>query len=179
MKSSILPVFPQRDPVLWNQFLRCLQVNNGNDHLCGPDFVPLEHEFHYSQNLSNKIEKGSLIVFSEVRQGDSEPVFVGFDNLDVVRKRAQFFYAMSEKSLGSKEYISAFTGAIKYGFVNLDLRRITTFVAGNSLNVQTTFNSFGFKKEGVLREYLGSAKSFDDLVVYGILRSECLLNFEV
>jgi len=59
--------------------------------------------------------------------------------------------------------------AFDYPFNHCKYRRLTGYVASKNLEAQRLDEHLGFKREGYLREMLID----DDVIVYGMLKSEC------
>lgn len=177
MQTEYKFLTPYSDADIWLRFLNQLYSNSGNDQMGGPDWAPLPHEHQYGLQLKRRIVSRRLIVlYKEVADNDIL-MFSGLDDLDYVRKRARFIYLLPNGIEEKKVYNFLFQNVLKYAFECLNFRRLTAFLPLGSNNIQTTLSSFGFKKEGILREYIGNVDKYEDIVIYGILRNECLLNF--
>ncbi len=61
---------------------------------------------------------------------------------------------------------------IKFGFLELNLHRIELSVLANNLRALRLYESFGFVKEGVLRQYQYKNGQYIDLIIMAILRQE-------
>lgn len=66
----------------------------------------------------------------------------------------------------TKELLRA---AFEYPFIQLGYRRLTGYVPAKNWEARRLDEHLGFKKEGVLRDFLKD----DDVIVYGMLKSEC------
>lgn len=66
----------------------------------------------------------------------------------------------------TKQFLFA---AFDYPFRQLGYKRLTGYVASRNLEAQRLDEHLGFKREGYLREMLPD----DDVIVFGMLRSEC------
>lgn len=67
----------------------------------------------------------------------------------------------------TRSYLSA---CFRYPFVQLQCRRVTGLVRADNLAAQHFDEHLGFKHEGLLRE---GCNDGTDLILYGMLRSEC------
>jgi RimJ/RimL family protein N-acetyltransferase len=74
--------------------------------------------------------------------------------------------AVPGRSWATKAFVRA---AFEYPFNQLGYRRLTGYVAAKNLEAQRLDEHLGFKREGYLREMLPD----DDVIVYGMLKSEC------
>lgn len=79
--------------------------------------------------------------------------------------------AMHVASDGSRRWMTkSFLRAVfHYPFVKLGVRRVTGYVPASNEAAQTFDEHIGFVREGVMRE----AAHGEDVIVYGMLRSEC------
>lgn len=59
--------------------------------------------------------------------------------------------------------------AFEYPFVQLGYKRLTGYVPAKNFAAQRLDEHLGFKREGLLREFLYD----DDVIVYGLLKREC------
>ncbi|KWX88770.1 hypothetical protein AMQ83_04650, partial [Paenibacillus riograndensis] len=59
---------------------------------------------------------------------------------------------------------------LDYGFAVMGLNRIEAFCHPDNLRAQRLFQSLGFQREGLLREYRHTDAGFQDVVLYALLR---------
>lgn len=79
--------------------------------------------------------------------------------------------AMSFAAVPGRRWLTrAYLATIfRYPFVQLGVRRVTGFIASRNTNSIRFAEHLGAKREGLMRDALPD----DDLLVYGLLRSEC------
>lgn len=79
---------------------------------------------------------------------------------------------MHVASDGSRHWITpAFLGAVfRYPFIQLGCRRVTGLVRADNFAAQRFDEHLGFRREGMMRE--GTTDGCD-LILYGMLKSEC------
>ena len=61
---------------------------------------------------------------------------------------------------------------INYGFKQFDLHRIEAEVMPNNMGSERLLEKLGFKKEGVLREWMCWNDNLYDITMYSLLRSD-------
>ena len=61
---------------------------------------------------------------------------------------------------------------VEYGFETLDLHRIQAFVLPTNIGSVRVLEKLGFRREGVLRDYVLKWGEFQDRAIYGLLRGE-------
>ncbi|QQZ63133.1 GNAT family N-acetyltransferase [Paenibacillus sonchi] len=59
---------------------------------------------------------------------------------------------------------------LDYGFAVMGLNRIEAFCHPDNIRAQRLFQSLGFQREGLLREYRHTDAGFQDVVLYALLR---------
>ncbi|MNC76580.1 ribosomal-protein-S5-alanine N-acetyltransferase [compost metagenome] len=59
---------------------------------------------------------------------------------------------------------------LDYGFTVMGLNRIEAFCHPDNIRAQRLFQSLGFQREGLLREYRHTDAGFQDVVLYALLR---------
>ena len=74
--------------------------------------------------------------------------------------------AIEGKRWMTRQFLKA---GFSYPFVQLGVQRVTGYVPSRNLLAQHFDEHLGFRREGVLRHALPT----EDLIVYGMLRSEC------
>ncbi len=62
--------------------------------------------------------------------------------------------------------------ALRYGFERLELNRISMGAQADNAPSQRRIEKAGFKREGVLRNYLYKDGKFTDVVLYSMLQAE-------
>jgi RimJ/RimL family protein N-acetyltransferase len=81
-------------------------------------------------------------------------------------------------SIGEKEYWNHGYGTeaasllMDYGFDQLNLHRISSFVFAKNERSRRLHRKLGFQEEGMQREIVYRNGEFNDLVVYGLLKNE-------
>jgi tRNA-Thr(GGU) m(6)t(6)A37 methyltransferase TsaA len=98
-----------------------------------------EIRFSITRPGQDRIPIGSVI-FSRIHRGAMSACFVG--------------YTLDQSEQGNGYMTEALSAALRYMFVDQDLRRIAaTFVVGNDRSANV-LNRCGFKHEGIARDYL-------------------------
>ena len=86
--------------------------------------------------------------------------------------RAELGYWIAKEYWNQGYCTEASKAILKYGFLELDLHRITaTHIISNPASGKV-MEKIGMKKEGVLREHVIKWDKYEDVVSYGILRKE-------
>ncbi|SIQ98409.1 hypothetical protein SAMN05920897_12110 [Alkalispirochaeta americana] len=107
--------------------------------------------------------------------GHSEEFLLGLDRISPWNGRAQLFWWASRDQQQRKILAEPLKCLVQYAFLVLHLRRLSVLVESGPM--ETTIRSFGFAKEGTLREWAfvpGDGEYFD-VGVFGCLRQECLV----
>lgn len=87
--------------------------------------------------------------------------------------QAQLAYMLHPAYWGKGYMHEALPELLQVGFSQLELRRITAMVAVSNVRSQKLLESFGFRKEGILKEAEKlSDDCYHDMVLYAILKKE-------
>lgn len=95
--------------------------------------------------------------------------------LDITTKhqRAQFYITIGEKQFwGRRIADEVIPLVLRYGFTELNLRRIYLYTLPNNGRARKVYERNGFKREGVLRGHHYCVGEFQDLTVHSVLRHE-------
>jgi len=130
-------------------------------------------EEKWIENLGNQQNRAVFVI--EAIEGESgKPIgSIGLDNINPKDHNATFGIAIGEKDYWSKGYgTEAARLLVNYGFEQLNLHRINSFVIGFNERSVRMHKSVGFKEEGRQREWVFKNGKYHDHVVFGILRGE-------
>ncbi|WP_410513363.1 GNAT family protein [Paenibacillus sp. BR2-3] len=61
---------------------------------------------------------------------------------------------------------------LDYGFGIMGLNRIEVLCHPDNSRAERLFTSLGFRQEGILRQYRHTASGFQDVILYGLLRTD-------
>jgi ribosomal-protein-alanine N-acetyltransferase len=97
----------------------------------------------------------------------------GFHNWQARHNRAELGYAMCLDHYRQKGYMKeALKLIVAYGFEQMDLNRIESFIGpGNTPSIKLA-EGLGFTKEGLLRGHYNKNGELQDSACYGLLRHE-------
>ncbi|NLJ57306.1 MAG: GNAT family N-acetyltransferase [Tissierellia bacterium] len=128
----------------------------------------VDKTFHYYEN------SGKSIVFA-VRKENKTIGIAGFDDIIKANKVATLFIGLGDKNQRGKGYgTETMKLLLNYGFNELNLHRIQLNVLSFNEGAIALYSKLGFKKEGVLREFVLREGKRYDLFYYGLLKEEWL-----
>ena len=128
----------------------------------------VDKTFHYYEN------SGKSIVFA-VRKENKTIGIAGFDDIIKANKVATLFIGLGDKNQRGKGYgTETMKLLLNYGFNELNLHRIQLNVLSFNEGAIALYSKLGFKKEGVLREFVLREGERYDLFYYGLLKEEWL-----
>ena len=116
----------------------------------------------------------AMLVIEAVEGTDKKPIgSIGLSNIHPKDHHAIFGIAIGEKDYWSKGYgTEAARLIIRYGFEQLNLRRINSFAISFNERSLRLHLRVGFKEEGRQRESCYRNGAYHDHVVFGLLRKE-------
>lgn len=92
---------------------------------------------------------------------------------DVSIDQAQIAYILHPLYWGKGYMREALLELLKVGFHQLELRRVIAYVSVDNIRSQKLLESFGFRKEGILKEAEKlSDGCYHDMVLYAMLKKE-------
>jgi UDP-4-amino-4,6-dideoxy-N-acetyl-beta-L-altrosamine N-acetyltransferase len=99
---------------------------------------------------------------------------VGLTRIDGRSRNAEWgrFMIGEKKNLGKGYGLEALYLSAQYAFSHLNLHRLYLKVFAWNKNARAMYESFGFKKEGTLREHVFRNGKYHDVVIYGLLAHE-------
>ena len=128
-----------------------------------------------AQVAADLLEKSSnTIVFAIRTAGDGALIgTVGFYEIEWANQGAWLGMGIGERDAWDQGYgTEALHLALRYGFDELNLHRITLTVIAYNERAIALYERTGFQREGVLREFgLRDGRRYD-LYLYGLVRSE-------
>ena len=125
--------------------------------------------------MSEEKHKRSFSFFIKNIQTDSLVGLVNIKNIDATIKKCEIGYFISELCAG-KGIVSKFTSeVVTFCFEELQINKVFLRVAPENIGSQKVAIKNGFLKEGVLREeYLGFQDVYEDVMYFGLLKTEYL-----
>ncbi|MGD1319622.1 GNAT family N-acetyltransferase [Chryseobacterium sp. 2R14A] len=97
----------------------------------------------------------------------------GFHSWNPQHHRAEVGYALNSDEFKNKGYMKEALGkVIEYGFHQIELNRIEALIDENNTPSKKLLEYFGFTKEGIIREHYHVGGTFEDSVLYSLLKSE-------
>ena len=101
----------------------------------------------------------------------------GYDDIIKSNETATLFIGIGNKHLRGKGYgKEALAILLDYGYNTMDLHRIQLNVLGFNVSAIKLYESAGFKKEGIFREFVLRDKERYDMFLYGLLKNEWNIN---
>jgi ribosomal-protein-alanine N-acetyltransferase len=100
----------------------------------------------------------------------------GLHNWYPEHNRAEIGYMINSDSYKQKGFMTeAVAALLDYGFNTVGLRRIEALVSPGNIPSIRILESYGFTKEGLLREHYNKGGTIEDSALYSLLKSEYLL----
>jgi RimJ/RimL family protein N-acetyltransferase len=99
--------------------------------------------------------------------------WIDLKNIDMLNKHAELGIAIGDKNYWGKGYgLSAMAEMLNYGFTHLGLNKIWLRVEVDNQKAIKSYESFGYKEEGILRQDRLRKGHFVDRYRMSILKSE-------
>jgi UDP-4-amino-4,6-dideoxy-N-acetyl-beta-L-altrosamine N-acetyltransferase len=134
-----------------------------------PKHIGLEQEW-INHIMVDKSDRAAI--FMVVVEGQ-EIGFVQLSNIDWISKNCYFGIAICESSWRGKGYAKRIMNLLfDYGFNHLNIHKISLEVTSFNENSIQLYESFGFQKEGTLRQHYFWNGKHHDVHLYGLLNSE-------
>ncbi len=123
-------------------------------------------------------------IFSDYENSEKSKVFAvrtdssiigvaGFDDIIKENQVATLFIGLGNESERNKGYGSeAMKLLLEYGFENFNFHRIQLNVLEFNVGAIALYEKFGFKKEGIFREFVLRDGKRYNLLLYGLLENE-------
>jgi ribosomal-protein-alanine N-acetyltransferase len=119
-----------------------------------------------------KFEAGESIHFAIILKSTRELVGAIGLIIDKGFNRGELGYWIGKKYWNRGYCTEAARAVMGYGFNQLFLHKITSSHFARNLSSGKVLCKIGMKKEGFLKKHIVKNNSYEDLVVYGILRKE-------
>lgn len=97
---------------------------------------------------------------------------IGYDSLDIKNRRAEIGYDLNPHYWNQGFTTEAISKVIKFGFEKLDINRISAVVLLENEASLKLLEKSGFKKEGILRDYVIQDDYPKDVEVLSLLKRE-------
>ncbi len=122
---------------------------------------------------SDENNNESFSFFIRDKKTDKLIGLVNIKNIDKLVKKCEIGYFISEQRAG-KGIISKFTSeVVTYCFEVLQMNKVFLRIAPENIGSQRVALNNGFQKEGILRqEYLGFEGSYEDVMYFGLLKTD-------
>lgn len=127
---------------------------------------------YYEYLLDSKTD----IVFAIIDKSDEKHIGnIGIHNIDYIHRRCEIGIIIGENNQRGKGIAKLCIDKMKdYIFNTLNLRRITIFIMHENIASIKSFESCGFIKEGIMKEYYYKNGKYFDSIVYGLIEKENL-----
>jgi RimJ/RimL family protein N-acetyltransferase len=98
---------------------------------------------------------------------------IGLHKIDYIHRRAEVGIVIGEKDCWGKGYASRSVECIRdYAFNVLNLHRLTALIMKGNESSYKVFTKYGFKEEGVLRNYFYKNGKYLDAHIVGCVRDD-------
>jgi len=169
--SVFLRALEMDDYVLINQWRNDPEINR---YLCGNVFlVSSERE---KKSIENKIHDDSKQIYLGVCDSETRQLvgYVSINNLDLRNLKAEWGGTL----IGDKNYLGKGVGKeasalmLRFLFDQYPIHKCYGYCLEEHPASEKLFLSFGFKKEGVLRDDVYKNGAFKNILLFSILRDE-------
>lgn len=160
------------------------EVTEYNSHGLFP-FNPLTDAENYA-TTSNRIAWAILCMKEKNSMTKEYPISnlelkhignVVTDSIDFIHRSGEITCVIGEPNYWNKGIMSwAVELMCLHCFVNLGLNRIWSGTTEYNIGMQKVFEKLGFKKEGIFRQGMWLHNKFVDVITYGLLKQELILN---
>jgi len=143
--------------------------------------VPLPHPYedgmaeYWIGTHQERYEKGELVSFAIVLRATQ--ALVGAIDLEISQQHenGEIGYWLGKSFWGQGYATEAARAVLRYGFEVMGLHRIhANYLTRNQASTKV-LQKLGMREEGCLRQHLKHRGGFEDMGIYGILRSEWAL----
>lgn len=117
-------------------------------------------------------QRGEQAVFGIIRPQEDAILGVVSFQLNGEHRRGDLGYWIGIPHWGNGYCTEAARMLLRYGFEELDLHRVTASHVARNPASGRVMRKIGMSKEGFLRGHVQKWDRFEDVVVYGLLRSE-------
>lgn len=113
------------------------------------------------------------VIYAIVDQGDEAVGHVGLYQIDHRVRKAEFAILIGRAELHGRGIGKAVTKfMLDFGFLDLNLNKISLTVLANNERAQSLYRSLGFVEEGILRQEQFRNGTYLDVVLMSLLREE-------
>jgi len=167
-KKVILRGFEEKDIEKMVQWRNDPDMNR---HFFEYEPSTIEKQRRWLETLSSRHDERFFVISN--RRGEVIGT-VGLAKIDCRSRNAEWgrFVIGDKKYLGKGYGLEAMYLSAQYAFTHLNLHRLYLKVFAWNKNARAMYESFGFRKEGTLREHVFRDGRYHDIVVYGILVDE-------
>ncbi len=132
----------------------------------------VEEKNRFAKGLTT-FNKSFKFFFVVEKQSNKTIGWCGYHTWYVTHDRAEIGYMIySDEYMGKGYMTEVLKEVIECGFTKMNLHRIEAMVGPDNVPSLKLMESFGFTKEGVLREHYFKNNKMEDSVVFSLLRKE-------
>ncbi|MBP1993750.1 GNAT family N-acetyltransferase [Paenibacillus eucommiae] len=137
-----------------------------------PHPYPDEAAEKWIETVRQSSEKGDSYAFAMIKKEDG--ALLGNMSMGVFQKhnRAELAYWVGKPYWGQGYATEAARRIVQFGFEDLELNRISAAAMTKNPGSYKVMIKIGMKLEGTFPQHVLKAGSFEDLVFYGIVRSD-------
>lgn len=155
----------------WFEWFNDKNITKYQDKGTFPNSIEKQSDY-YEYLLDSKKD----IVFAIVdKYNDKHIGNIGIHSIDYIHRKCEIGIIIGEKDQRGKGIAKHCIENMKnYIFNTLNLRRITVFIMHENIASIKSFESCGFIKEGVMKEYYYKNGTYLDSIIYGLINKENL-----
>jgi len=140
-------------------------------------FVELTQDISFTRNfVKNYLESDRLDLTCAIYYKHQFVGLIGLKDTDLDNKKTEIGYWLSESFQQKGIITRSCRKLINYIFDELELNRIQITVATENLRSQAVAERLGFTREGIERDGELHSRGFVDLVVFGLLKKDWLID---
>jgi [ribosomal protein S5]-alanine N-acetyltransferase len=143
------------------------------------------HVFPYNYEQAKKyilwthVTRGALILAIVLKSNNKHIGNISLQNIDYVNRNSEFAVIVGDKECWGKGYSKEASFLIlKHGFVCLNLHRIYCGTSTKNVPMQKLAKSLFMTQEGLRKENLYKDGKFVDMIEYGVIRNDFLIQFQ-
>ncbi len=135
-----------------------------------------EHRTWFRNYLNNKTRMEFIIIKKENNQKIGT---IGLSDIDFKNQKSEYGILIGETAEQGKGYAKESTlEIIRYGFKELNLRKIYLKVFKDNDRAINMYRKIGFLEDGILRSEIFKNGIFKDVLIMSILKHECYEKYE-
>lgn len=136
-----------------------------------PEPVTLDGCYKWCESI---LEDERNAMFAIVMRGNKRHIGnCGLSNIDKRALKAKLWIYIGEKDMwGNRIGKRALEQLLVYSFGKLKLNKVYLYIVAGNIRAQKLYESSGFIKEGIFKQDTFVEGKFEDVIYYGILKSE-------